>query len=159
MSTILIKSGRVIDPASGRDEKTDVLIRDGKIAEIGEITETADEVIHAGRKIVCPGLIDMHVHLREPGNAEVETIASGAEAAVAGGFTTIAAMPNTTPATDNVPVIEYIYLREALAEQANVVPIGAITAGRTRRSALLAWRREFADDRRRCTGRVSRVVE
>ncbi|GAG40148.1 unnamed protein product, partial [marine sediment metagenome] len=95
MATILIRGGRVLDPASDRDEKTDVLIEGGKIAEVGHVKVKADEVIDAGGKIVCPGLIDMHVHLREPGNDEAETIASGAAAAVAGGFTSVAAMPNT----------------------------------------------------------------
>jgi len=130
VGTILIKGGRVCDPASGRDERADVLIRAGKIAEVGTVKAGADEVIDAAGKIVCPGLIDMHVHLREPGDDEVETIASGAAAAVAGGFTTVAAMPNTDPPADSAPGVEYVALQARRAGFANVCPVGTITKGR-----------------------------
>ena len=130
MGSILIRGGRVCDPASGRDEPADVLVRDGKIARVGRVKAKADEVIDATGKIVCPGLIDMHVHLREPGNDEAETIASGVSAAVAGGFTAVAAMPNTDPPVDSVPAVEYVYLQAARARLARAYPIGAITKGR-----------------------------
>ncbi|KPJ57623.1 MAG: dihydroorotase, partial [Planctomycetes bacterium DG_58] len=127
---MLIKGGRVLDPASGRDETADVLIRDGKIAGIGRVKEKADEVIDAAGKIVCPGLIDLHVHLREPGNDEVETIRSGAAAAVAGGFAGVACMPNTDPPVDSAVSVEYVRRQSADAGLARVYPIGTITKGR-----------------------------
>ena len=127
---ILIRGGRVIDPASGRDEVADVLIRGGKIVGVGRLKGAAAEVIEAGGKIVCPGLIDMHVHLREPGNGSAETVATGSAAAIAGGFTAVAAMPNTSPAMDNAAVVEYVRLQGTRAGQARVFCVGAITAGR-----------------------------
>ena len=130
MATILIKGGRVIDPASGLDKTADVLIKGRKIAAVGRVTEKADRVIDAKGKIVCPGLIDAHVHLREPGMAEAETIASGAEAAVAGGFTSVVAMPNTEPPVDNPASAEYVTLQAARAGFANVFPAGCISKGR-----------------------------
>jgi dihydroorotase len=120
----------VCDPASGRDEPGDILVRDGKIANVGRVKGKADEVIDAAGKIVCPGLIDMHVHFREPGGDEAETIASGVSAAVAGGFTAVAVMPNTEPPVDTVPGVEYVYLEASRAGLAGAYPIGAITKGR-----------------------------
>ena len=130
MASILIKNGRVIDPASDLDAKADVLIRDGKIAEVGKVSAKADETIDASGHIVCPGLIDMHVHLREPGGDGSETIASGLAAAVAGGFTAVAAMPNTEPPCDSAPAVEYVYLHAVLADTAKAYPVAAITKGR-----------------------------
>lgn len=131
MSSILIKNGRVVDPSRGFDQVTNVLLTDGKIEAIGKRVDTkADEVIDAKGLVVAPGLIDMHVHLREPGNAEEETIASGSAAAVAGGFTTVACMPNTEPAVDNPASAEYVFLQAARAGKANIYPIGAITRNR-----------------------------
>ncbi len=127
MRTILIRGGRVIDPASGRDEVTDVLIEGPRIARVGRATRKADEVIEADGLIVAPGLIDMHVHLREPGKQEEETIASGSAAAIAGGFTTVACMPNTEPAVDNEASAEFVFLQAERAGLANIYPIGAIT--------------------------------
>ncbi len=127
MRTILIRGGRVIDPASGRDEVTDVLIEGPRIARVGRATRKADEVIEADGLIVAPGLIDMHVHLREPGNQEEETIASGSAAAIAGGFTTVACMPNTEPVVDNEASAEFVFLQAERADLANIYPIGAIT--------------------------------
>src|ERR1019366_6921200 len=101
MASILIKNGTVLDPSRGFQERADVLIRDGKIAAVGKNLGKADKTIDAERRYVTPGLIDIHVHLREPGNEEEETIASGAAAAVAGGFTTVCCMPNTRPTLDN----------------------------------------------------------
>ena len=100
MSTFLIKGGRVVDPACGVDAIANVFIRDGKIVSVGEKTPKAAETLDARGLVVCPGLIDMHVHLREPGKEEEETIASGSASAIAGGFTSVAAMPNTEPASE-----------------------------------------------------------
>ncbi|MCK4909644.1 MAG: amidohydrolase family protein, partial [Planctomycetes bacterium] len=95
MSTIIIKNGRVIDPAKKFDRVADILIENGKIKSVGKQNTSKGQVINAKGLIVTPGLIDMHVHLREPGREEEETIASGSTAAVHGGFTSIACMPNT----------------------------------------------------------------
>jgi dihydroorotase len=130
MSDILIRNGRVIDPASGRDEVADVAIERGKIARIGKVPGKAKEVIDAKGMIVCPGLIDIHVHCREPGHEEEETIATAASSAVAGGFTTILAMPNTHPPMDNETAIQYVLQRAAEANLARVLPAGCITKGR-----------------------------
>jgi dihydroorotase len=127
---LLIRSGRVIDPASGRDETADVLIADGKIRSIGSVPEAAAQEIDASGKIVCPGLIDLHVHLREPGNEDAETIASGCAAAAAGGFTSIVCMPNTEPAIDTEAMIEFVFRQAARVGLCNVYPVGAITKGR-----------------------------
>lgn len=128
--TLVIREGRVVDPSRGFDEIADVTIRDGKIAEIGKAADKGGRQIDAAGKIVCPGLIDMHVHLREPGNEDAETIASGCAAAVAGGFTSIACMPNTQPAVDTEAMIEFVYRQAARANLCNVYPIGALTKGR-----------------------------
>jgi dihydroorotase len=130
MNDILIKNGRVIDPASGRDEAADVAIAKGRIARIGKVAGKAKDTIDAKGMIVCPGLIDIHVHCREPGHEEEETIASAAEAAVAGGFTTILAMPNTHPPMDNETAVQYVLQRAAEADLARVLPAGCITKGR-----------------------------
>jgi dihydroorotase len=130
-TTILIRGGRVVDPSQDIDEVTSVAIRDGKIAAIGPKTpKSADEVVDAAGLIVTPGLIDMHVHLREPGQEEAETIESGTAAAAAGGFTAVACMPNTTPALDNDAAIEFVLRQAARAAKARVYPIGALTEGR-----------------------------
>jgi dihydroorotase len=130
MNDILIQNGRVIDPAGGRDEITDVAIAKGKIVKVGTGAGKATEVIDAKGKIVCPGLIDIHVHCREPGHEEEETIATSAAGAVAGGFTTICAMPNTHPPQDNETAIQYVLQRGAEAGAARVLPIGCITKAR-----------------------------
>jgi len=130
MPTTLIRNGRVIDPGQDLDRVCDVLLAEGKVAGVGKIDATADEVIDATGLIVCPGLIDMHVHLREPGDEEEETIASGSAAAVAGGFTSIACMPNTDPPLDKATAIEFVCRQAARAGLCNVFPIGAITKGR-----------------------------
>ena len=131
MASLLIKNGRVIDPANGIDKALDVLVQDGVIAQVGPIDETGDtKVIDAAGKLVVPGLIDPHVHLREPGDEEEETIASGAQAAVAGGFTSIACMPNTEPPIDNEATVDFVHRRAATAKLANVYATGAITRGR-----------------------------
>lgn len=130
MSLLLIKNGRVIDPANKVDANVDVLVRDGVVAEVGKVTTNAETVIDAAGLIVTPGLIDMHVHLREPGDEEEETIASGSAAAVAGGFTSVVCMPNTNPPIDNEATVDFIYRQAAFAGKANVFVAGAITKGR-----------------------------
>src|SRR6476661_414096 len=130
MQTIL-KGGRVIDPANGRDGEFDVLIEDGTIARIGKnLAVNGADVFEVRRGwIVTPGLIDIHVHLREPGQEHKETVATGAAAAVAGGFTAVACMPNTDPVNDNAGVTEYILKKAAAANLARVYPIGAVSRG------------------------------
>jgi dihydroorotase len=128
----LLKGGRVVDPANGRDGAFDILIDGGQIASIGRDLPVASDVIvvniPAGL-VVCPGLIDMHVHLREPGQEHKETVATGVAAAVAGGFTAVACMPNTSPVNDNAGVTEYILKKAAEANLARVYPIGAVSRG------------------------------
>ena len=127
---LLIKNGRVIDPANGIDKKCDVLIVDGKIAEVGEIEKSAQAVIDAAGKLVTPGLIDIHVHFREPGDEEEETIASGSAAAVAAGFTSVVCMPNTNPAIENETDVEYIHRKGRQARKTHVYVMGAVTKKR-----------------------------
>jgi dihydroorotase len=128
---LLIANGRVIDPSSGLDQIADLLIRDGRVAGVGQGLGRPDgaETFDARGQIVAPGLIDLHVHLREPGNEDVETIASGARAAAAGGFTAVCAMPNTDPATDNQAAVGFIVKQAAQAGAARVYPIGAVSLG------------------------------
>jgi len=132
MNDIIIQNGRVIDPASGRDEVCDVAIQDGFVTKIGKVGKAGKktEVIDATGQIVCPGFIDLHVHCREPGHEEEETIATAAAAAVAGGFTTICAMPNTHPPQDDEGAILYVLQRAARAGLARVLPVGCLTKGR-----------------------------
>jgi dihydroorotase len=128
----LLKGRRVVDPANGRDGAFDLLIDDGRIARVGVgLTADSDTTIveiPVGY-VVCPGLIDMHVHLREPGQEHKETVATGAAAAVAGGFTAVACMPNTVPVNDNAGVTEYMLKKAAEANLARVYPIGAVSRG------------------------------
>jgi len=128
----MLKGGRVVDPANGRDGVFDVLIEDGRIARVGRDLPAGGDVrvteVPAGL-VVCPGLIDIHVHLREPGQEHKETVATGTAAAVAGGFTAVACMPNTTPVNDNAGVTEYILKKAADANLARVYPIGAVSRG------------------------------
>ncbi|MDY6913659.1 MAG: dihydroorotase [Planctomycetota bacterium] len=130
MNDLLIQNGRVIDPGSGRDETCDVAIAKGRIAKVGCVRAKAKRTIDATGRIVCPGLIDLHVHCREPGHEEEETIATVAAAAVAGGFTTICAMPNTHPPVDDETAVNYVLQRAAEAGQARVLPVGCLTKGR-----------------------------
>ena len=128
MSQLLIKNGRVIDPASATDMLADLLIRDGAIAAVGPgLDAPGAEIFDASGLIVAPGFIDMHVHLREPGIEHAETIETGARAAAAGGFTSICCMPNTLPVNDNATVTSYIIERARKFAVTNVFPIGAIT--------------------------------
>jgi len=127
---LLIKSGRVIDPANGIDKVCDVLIADGKVAAVGEIEKSADTVIDATGRLVTPGLIDIHVHFREPGDEEEETIASGSAAAVAAGFTSVVCMPNTNPPIENETDVEYIHRKGRQARKTHVYTMGTITKNR-----------------------------
>jgi dihydroorotase len=127
MSDLIIEGGRIIDPASGRDETGTLAIRGGRIAAPG--AKGGATVIDAKGCWVVPGLIDMHVHLREPGREDKETIASGSAAAVAGGFTTVAAMANTGQPTDSAPMVAYVRARGVEAGLANVLPVAAVTKG------------------------------
>ena len=147
-SRYLIKGGRVIDPQTGIDGLFDILVEDGKIAKVGEsgvrgqgsgadsragLTDngqrTTDRIIDASGKLVTPGLIDMHVHLREPGHEYKETIETGCLAAAHGGFATICCMPNTDPVNDNQSVTDYILKKARMAETVRVYPVGAISRG------------------------------
>ena len=133
---ILLTGARIIDPVQNIDAQMDMLLEDGKVAKIGTgLLKTAKKdsgkvnIIDLDGKIVVPGLIDMHTHLREPGQEYKETIASGAAAAVAGGFTSIACMPNTSPINDNRSITEFIKRKAVEVSLANVYPIGAISNG------------------------------
>jgi dihydroorotase len=128
--SIVIKNGRVIDPASQTDRIADVLIVDGRIAGVApNLSSPRAEIFDASGLIVAPGFIDMHVHLREPGFEHAETIESGSRAAAAGGFTSICCMPNTKPVNDSATVTSYIVERARRKAVVNVYPIGAITKG------------------------------
>ena len=128
--SLVIRNGRVIDPASQTDCIADVLISDGRIVGVAEnLAAPEGEVFDATGLVVAPGFIDMHVHLREPGFEHAETIESGARAAAAGGFTSVCAMPNTKPVNDSATVTSYIVERARRLAPVNVFPIGAITKG------------------------------
>ena len=131
MKPILLSGGKLIDPSQKLDGKGDVLIQDGKIASIGGKISAPDEcdIVDCERMIVSPGFIDVHCHLREPGREDVETIATGARAAAAGGFTAVCAMPNTDPVTDNQAAVGFVMRQGAKANAARVYPIGAISLG------------------------------
>jgi dihydroorotase len=125
----VIKNGRIIDPLQGVDEKADILIENGKIKNQGTFSKKDGEIIDAKGLIVCPGFIDMHVHLREPGREDQETIETGTKAAAKGGFTGVATMPNTTPVIDNSGMIRFIRERALQYGYVEVFPIGAVTKG------------------------------
>lgn len=128
--SLLIRGGRVVDPSQDLDEKADVLIRDGRIAQVGKgIRAEGVDVLDASGAVVAPGFIDMHVHLREPGFEYKEDIESGTRAAARGGFTSVACMPNTNPVIDTSGVIDLIMMRADAVAAVNVFPIGALTAG------------------------------
>ena len=130
MKTLFIKGGRLIDPSRNYDDRADLLIRDGLVEAAEKNLKTPDgtEVIEADGLIVMPGLIDMHVHLRDPGQEYKEDILSGARAAAAGGFTAVAAMANTDPVADEPPTIRYV-ADKAAGAAARVYPIGALSKG------------------------------
>jgi dihydroorotase len=130
MSGLLLKGGRVVDPVNGIDGTRDVLIDGGVIAKVGaDLPPGSAQVVDVAGLLVTPGLIDMHVHLREPGQEHKETIATGTASAVAGGFTAVACMPNTDPVNDQASVTQFMLKRAAEAGLARVYPIGAVTLG------------------------------
>jgi len=140
MSTLLIRGGRVVDPAQGIDRVDDVLVRDGVVVSVGGQSDwgdrggqplgRADETIDAAGLVVVPGLIDMHVHLREPGREEDETIETGTQAAIAGGFTSVACIPNTEPPIDTQAAVEFIHQKAARADTCNVFVVACVSRGR-----------------------------
>ena len=131
MPTLLLRNGRVIDPSQDLDRVADLWLKDGTILSVGpQPGATADRTLDCTGMIVSPGLIDMHVHLREPGREEDETIATGTAAAVAGGVTSVACMPNTEPALDTRSAAEFVTLQAQRAGNCNVFPIGAVTKNR-----------------------------
>ncbi len=141
MKALLIRGGRAIDPSSGLDARRDILLRDGLVAQIGEHLVADDaEVVDAENAVVAPGFIDMHVHLREPGQTHKETIATGSAAAVAGGFTGVACMPNTEPALDSPALILEVLRLASAAGLARVYPIAAITRARAGKELAPYWR-------------------
>ncbi len=130
MGNLIISGGRIIDPSQEIDQVGDLIVSSGKVRFLGRATLNEDYPrIHAEGMVVTPGFIDLHSHLREPGFEEEETIASGAEAAVRGGFTTICCMPNTNPPIDNPGMVEYVKQRARECNKARVFPIGCITQG------------------------------
>jgi dihydroorotase len=130
MATLLIKNGRVLDPSQNLDRVTNLLLRDGKVAGFDVAANGQDKIIDAAGLIVTPGLIDMHVHLREPGREEDETIETGTAAAVAGGFTSIACIPNTNPPIDTQATVEFIQHQAARADNCNVYVVACVSKGR-----------------------------
>jgi dihydroorotase len=130
MATLLIRGGRVVDPAQGIDRIDDVLLRDGRVEAVGPAGHAADETIDATGLVVSPGLVDMHVHLREPGREEDETIATGCRAALAGGFTSVACIPNTEPPIDTQGVVEFIHQKAARADACNVFVVACVSRNR-----------------------------
>ena len=128
MSEVVIRGGRVVDPASGRDEIADVLVRDGLVAGIGTGLD-APEVVDATGKVVAPGFVDMHTHLREPGREDEETVATASAGAAAGGYTALCAMPNTDPVADSAAVVEQVWALGREAGLVEVLPAGALSKG------------------------------
>lgn len=141
-SRIVVRGGRVIDPASRLDQVADVVIDGDRIVRVGAVDNEGGMVIDARGAVVCPGFVDIHTHLREPGQEYKETIASGAAAAAHGGFTTLCAMPNTSPPIDNRSVVEFVQ-RQARDVPVRVLVIGCVTKGRL--GAELAEMGELAD--------------
>ena len=130
MPSIIIRNGRIIDPSQALDQVSDLLIQDGKIAAIGTGLGTADEEIEATGKIISPGLVDAHVQLREPGFEEDETIESGTAAAINGGFTSIACLPNTSPTTDTQAQVQFIQQKASQADNCHVFVIACVSKNR-----------------------------
>ena len=131
MESLLIQRGHLIDPAGGVDDERDVLLRDGHVAEVaapGKLRGQADRTFNARGLIVAPGLIDLHVHLREPGQSHKESIVTGTAAAAAGGFTSVCPMPNTIPVNDSAEITEWM-LSPQRGALVNVFPIAAATVG------------------------------
>ena len=150
---LLLRNGRVLDPAAGHDGRLDLAIEDGRIRAVGpNLQAEGARVIEAAGLVVCPGFIDMHVHLREPGQEWKETIATGTAAAARGGFTAVACMPNTVPVNDSRAVTEFVQAQAAQHGTVRVYPIGAVTKGQRgeelaeMEDMLDAGARAFSDD-------------
>jgi dihydroorotase len=130
----IVSGGRVLDPASGLDAPRDLWLADGRVLDVTPVgarrPEAGDQVIHAAGRVVAPGLVDLHVHLREPGEEYKETIASGTRAAAAGGVTSVACMPNTQPPLDNLAMVELVQSKAKQEGVVNVYPVACITKGR-----------------------------
>src|SRR5262249_52060034 len=127
---LLIRNGRVVDPANGVDASADVLIRAGRVAQVGPaLNAPGVETVDADGRVIAPGFIDIHVHLREPGQEHKETIATGTRAAAAGGFTAVACMANTQPVNDTRAVTDYVLAEARARGVVRVYPIGAVTRG------------------------------
>jgi dihydroorotase len=126
----LLKGGRLIDPATRHDGTADVLVADGRVVEVGPgLDGTGAEVVDCDGLVVCPGLVDLHVHLREPGREDAETIETGSRAAALGGYTAVCPMPNTDPVADNAGVVEMVAARGREVGLVDVFPVGAVTLG------------------------------
>ncbi|UCC90124.1 MAG: amidohydrolase family protein [Dehalococcoidia bacterium] len=134
MKPLLIRGGRMIDPSRGIDEIGSLLIAEGKISWLGKgevaLPQPDCDILDAQGLIVCPGFIDLHCHLRQPGFEEKETIATGSQAAARGGFTTICCMPNTNPPLDNWATIDYVISTAASEGMVSILPIGCISKSR-----------------------------
>ncbi len=129
-SSLLIRGGRLVDPAQGLDETADLLIQEGKVARIGRnLKAEAAQIIEARGKVVVPGFIDLHVHLRSPGQEHKETLVTGSQAALRGGFTTVCTMANTDPVVDTPAVVEYLKGESAKVGLVNLLPFAAVTMG------------------------------
>jgi dihydroorotase len=130
VSALLLRGGRLIDPAGGHDGTSDLLLRDGAVAAVSpRLRPAGAEVIDCDGLVVCPGFVDLHVHLREPGREDAETIETGSRAAALGGFTAVCPMPNTDPVADNAGVVEMVAARGREVGLVDVVPVGAVTLG------------------------------
>jgi dihydroorotase len=130
MSKLLLKGGRLVDPASRHDGTADVLVEDGRVVEVGfGLDGTGAEVVDCDGLVACPGLVDLHVHLREPGREDAETIETGSRAAALGGYTAVCPMPNTDPVADNAGVVEMVAARGREVGLVDVFPVGAVTLG------------------------------
>jgi dihydroorotase len=134
--TTILRGGRVIDPSQGIDRTDDVTIVDGRIEVIGPGPDRADRIVDADGLLVCPGLVDMHVHLREPGGEAQETIETGTRAAAAGGFTAVACMPNTNPPIDDAKTLRFVLDKAKQTAHCRVYPVAAMTKGRLGREAV-----------------------
>jgi len=131
MRALLIKDGRIIDPGQGIDERGSLLLCEGKIVWRGATPPQADyDILYAEGMVVCPGFVDLHCHLRQPGFDQKETIATGTQAAARGGFTTVCCMPNTNPALDSRETIEYVKAEAGKSAAIRVLPIGCVTKNR-----------------------------
>jgi dihydroorotase len=131
VSRLLLRGGRLVDPASRTDTRADVLVDDGRVAEVGPgLDGTGADVVDCDGLVVCPGLVDLHVHLREPGREDAETIETGSRAAALGGYTAVCPMPNTDPVADNAGVVEMVAARGREVGLVDVFPVGAVTLGR-----------------------------